>query len=366
MRKIKHVVCHAIREETNNGLHRNAGRADGSKRASGPLVLGLHYCIDSDRSSREINEANDLPHWLQTCLRPSARHCVIGSKASCTGSLPHQRLDGTPCSDRYRWPLQKFESQVMKIQIISLQSATARREAISQQMEKQALPWAFFDACDGTKQIGPPYVAEDAFRARGRTLVKGEIGCYQSHWALWEMLANSDDKWWMILEDDHLLDPAFDVRSLVDAADQMTVNYVRLASIFLQKFAVLGMFKGRQIVRFKSGPYGAGAYLISQTGARLLLASINAMLRPVDDEMDRFWANGIPAIAVFPAPTLNTGLAVSTISANDSRGLALKTRRNRLSWLRVRVIRKMQKTIGNIKLMSFDRQCRRISKTFPE
>lgn len=250
-------------------------------------------------------------------------------------------------------------SERIPVRVISMTTAVARRETMAAHLDALGLDWAFFDACTGGPENAPPYDEALAKRRRGRTLARGELGCFQSHYALWQQMIASGDAWWLILEDDHLLDASFDVNEMAETASRLGVHYVRLSSIFLQKFVLLGMFGERQLVRFRSGPYGSGAYLISREGARRLVDSIPAIVRPIDDELDSFWLRDLPPLAVFPPPTLNVGLRSSTIAETGARPMGAQSKADRLRWILTRARRKLRKEIANVASVGFDRETRR-------
>ena len=49
---------------------------------------------------------------------------------------------------------------------------------------------------------------------------------------------------------------------------------------------------------------GTQAYLISSQNARSFVEVVRTISRPIDWEMDRFWANGLHNYALFPFPCL--------------------------------------------------------------
>lgn len=254
-------------------------------------------------------------------------------------------------------------SETVKIKVISLPGALERRRAMAIHLDAQQRNWAFFDACDGSSAEAPPYDEHRAAHVRGRTLLRGEIGCFQSHWTLWKQLIESNDEWWLILEDDHWLDPTFDLWKTTCLANDLNIHYIRLSYIYNQKFVLLGNFLGRQFLRYRSGPYGSGAYLLSRVGAQRLISSVPAIVRPIDDELDCFWLRELPAVALFPPPTLNLGFGSSTISAKESRRMDDgRTWQQMINWFLVRLNRKLRKEYSNIYLRQFDRNCRKRSE----
>lgn len=94
------------------------------------------------------------------------------------------------------------------IRVISL-SGSDRRKGMQEQLDRQPLPWQFFDAYTGlTEDI---YYSDDLARRRyGRPLARAELGCFASHRALWHVASRLDPgRMMLILEDDLLVDPVF-------------------------------------------------------------------------------------------------------------------------------------------------------------
>jgi glycosyl transferase family 25 len=64
--------------------------------------------------------------------------------------------------------------------------------------------------------------------------------------------------------------------------------------------------------------FGTQGYLLTRAGAERLLKTIHSVVRPIDDELDRFWSHGVPIISVYPFPLIETNFG-STIE-NTRRG----------------------------------------------
>lgn len=197
----------------------------------------------------------------------------------------------------------------MRVAVISLAQAAVRRENIRRHLGGSKVDWFFWDANDGKGIQEPGYDGKKALRYRGYYLANGEIGCFRSHWLLWKhFLSEMDDPWLCVIEDDVLIDVNTEFDGITRSADALGIEYIRLAGIWLQPFVSLGYIGRRQLVRYRSSPFGTQAYLISKAGAARMLASIPEICRPIDDEMDQFWRHNLPLYAVHPYPSLDTGV----------------------------------------------------------
>jgi len=98
--------------------------------------------------------------------------------------------------------------KVTVVHVISL-PGSARRDAMAEQLSQvPGLDWRFFDA-GRTPPKSTPYHPAAARRAIRRELTAGELGCYGGHMAPWRVIAESDAKAAVILEDDLFIDPAW-------------------------------------------------------------------------------------------------------------------------------------------------------------
>ncbi|WP_420825554.1 glycosyltransferase family 25 protein [Terrihabitans soli] len=179
-------------------------------------------------------------------------------------------------------------------------------------MARINVPWSFFDARTALPD-GLSYDAKRALWFRGRTLTAGELGCFASHFVLWQSLVRDPDcDAYCIIEDDVVLDWSF-FSSASDFPELFGDHgFVRFYAKLPVPMTTVGAAGRRHLVRFKRPPYGTQGYYISKSAAAKFLASITEVVRPIDDEIDRVWAHGVPSIGVFPFPLFELGLA-STI-----------------------------------------------------
>jgi glycosyl transferase family 25 len=87
----------------------------------------------------------------------------------------------------------------------------------------------------------------------------------------------------------------------------MGIQYLRLYYKAPARHAVLKenfLERSRSIVELSGAAFGTQGYLITKAGAKTLLDHCRVVRRPVDDEMDRSWAHGLPNLAVFPFPII--------------------------------------------------------------
>jgi glycosyl transferase, family 25 len=201
---------------------------------------------------------------------------------------------------------------------------------MAEQLDPLGIDWSFFDACTTPPQ-GLPYDPARARRRHGRELTPGELGCFASHVALWrEAAADPAGRMHVILEDDLLIDPVFfgDLGAVATAF--APYDYLRLYAKVPAGIRREGPFLNRHIARFSGRAYGTQGYLLSAKGAQRFLNSVRRVERPIDDEMDRFWAHGMPTRSIFPAPIIEVQYG-STIEGKRREDATL-TASERAAW----------------------------------
>ena len=169
----------------------------------------------------------------------------------------------------------------MIIRVISLLSRTDRRKKFEEVNGAflEGHDWSFFDAIDGKKlthnllkQTGfdtDKYWRDPLLK---RTLTKGEVGCFMSHWKLWEDIADSGQTT-LILEDDIILKQQVS-ESLLDGD---------LTYLCYKEMLPEGV-NGNRVCY----PYWAAAYILTPQGAeKLLETDVDENIIPVDEFLPR-------------------------------------------------------------------------------
>jgi glycosyl transferase family 25 len=235
---------------------------------------------------------------------------------------------------------------VIRVRVVSLVDSP-RRAGMATQLEAiPGLDWSFFDACTELPAILVHDSAATTAAIR-RDLTRGELGCFASHASLWhELAAAPDGSVMIVLEDDLLVDPGFFGALASFEAQTRGIDYLRLHAKAPAPARVVGRVAGRHLVRYQGIAFGTQGYFIRKPAARRF-AAITRVVRPVDDEMDRYWAHGVPNMGVFPFPLLELA-GPSTIEA-ERRG------RVRPGWLDIgyqapRLTESLRRRLANLRL----------------
>lgn len=192
----------------------------------------------------------------------------------------------------------------MEITVISMMTATARRERVAQSLAACDHKWRIMDASDGTLGI-PPYDERRALVVMGRTLTRPEIGCYESHVkALREFLENGTESHLLVVEDDVLVDLDFTWNDLIVSMEEAGIDYIRLYSRRAPPARHVQYWRNRWLIRYRWEPLGTQAYLVSRRGAAKLVDALTPLAREVDQQIDRYWEHGLLPYTLFPHPVI--------------------------------------------------------------
>jgi GR25 family glycosyltransferase involved in LPS biosynthesis len=245
----------------------------------------------------------------------------------------------------------------VEIVVISLRNASERRRRIDLQFENIGLKWSYFDAHTSLEHSGLRYDPKQAKRRFGRTLSAPEIAVCSSQVAvLSDFLERGSTEYLLVLEDDVIFDTDFPLDQFCAFCSEKGIDYIRLFGKHYAKAARLGFFFDRSIMRYKSSPAGAQAYLMTKAGARKFLENYRSIDTTVDLAMDRFWELGLPIYAIFPYPIIERFSPTSIPMPPYVRELG---HWENLVWQFNRVIDKLRKIWGNIALRPADRRMQR-------
>ncbi len=204
----------------------------------------------------------------------------------------------------------------LPIFVINLARDTERRAYMEDVLSAIGLKAEFIAAVDGralTQEDLEQLDEERALRVYGVNVLPSEIGCYLSHYRLYERIVREDIPYALILEDDLEFEPTFPqiLQALLNSANGMW-KVVRLTTLRGKvetgehpKFAgkiVQKLGAGSHLYRLSTHVLGAGAYLISQEGAKIMSDYGRRIFMPIDQTMDRFWENNLVPFVVRPFP----------------------------------------------------------------
>lgn len=191
----------------------------------------------------------------------------------------------------------------MKVYVISLQRSQDRRSYMTEVMADRGIEFEFFNAIDGSDESNPILKKYDFIKrlwlTSGKMPSKGEIGCYASHYLLWEKCIEIDQPI-IIMEDDvNLCDEAKKTIRLVEQKIDK-YGYLRLENIIRGELLAVEQGPDYCITKMYDNFGGAQAYALSPGAARKLVKHSQRWSMPVDNYIGAFYFHGVEAYHLTP------------------------------------------------------------------
>ena len=176
----------------------------------------------------------------------------------------------------------------MKNIVISLKTATARREHIVQEFGKQNIGFEFFDAL--TPDLARPLAEKMQLNVEDEYLTGGELACFMSHVSIWQKMVDEQIPHLAIFEDDVYLGNAAD--ELLNNAGWINPNWDIIKTEAFADQVFLGKTHSeiangmRHIVQLTGKNLGTAGYILSLEGAQKYLEYVKKIqLIPLDQVM---------------------------------------------------------------------------------
>ncbi len=248
--------------------------------------------------------------------------------------------------------------QGLKVFVINLARAAARRDAMRQRLDALGLDYAFIEAVDGREIDVAAHPAYDRKRRRyayGRDLTASELGCALSHRAACERLLAEGLDQALVLEDDVVFHADFPAVMAAILASEQPFDMVRFVDdkkMRRRRRRRVAHLKGDALsgdywlVRLETTLGGAHAYLLRRSGAEKLLPALQRNWLAVDTLMGRSWEHGLVWFTVEPAPVAPDAALESTIGTQRHDKVMETGRAHRLAFPLIRALRKVSETLG--------------------
>jgi glycosyl transferase family 25 len=173
----------------------------------------------------------------------------------------------------------------MKTYLINLDRDTERLAHVRARLDSFKIPFERFPAVNG-KETGDTFLVEFAAarpKKNGKGWGAGQIGCFLSHYYVWEKVAKGSDEYALILEDDGYLSselPAF-VKNLDWIPEDADIVRLEVPTCAV-KTRLAKQVGQRKLYRILSTSWCAGAYIINRSCAQRLLNLPPAKHMPTD------------------------------------------------------------------------------------
>lgn len=194
---------------------------------------------------------------------------------------------------------------MVTIYVINLARARERWRHISSHCWDVGLEIVRFEGVDGRQESHPLFQRYDdslSQRWKGSSLSWGQLGCYASHYLVWEECVKLG-KPVIILEDDAVIDPER-LRAFLSQVDRIGPEFecIRLFRNHSKHYKIVPVRKigSLDIVKYTKGPMRGTGYYLTPAAAEKFLKASQRWFLPVDMTMDRFWENGVECFGVCP------------------------------------------------------------------
>jgi len=196
-----------------------------------------------------------------------------------------------------------------KIYLINLDKSKDRLDSCFDRLNKQNVTFQRISAVLGDglteQQKSRNYSQKLNEEKYHYQLTNGEIGCYLSHRKAWEKIANSDDPYAVVLEDDIKLIGDFNLA--ITAMNNLPFDWqiIKLSSYKVRKRKVafcVNADNGFKLAVHKKPMTGCAATAITSGAAIKLLEHSEVFGRPVDVDIQHFWEKNIYVHSLLPYP----------------------------------------------------------------
>ncbi|WP_445397462.1 glycosyltransferase family 25 protein [Zobellella sp. An-6] len=200
--------------------------------------------------------------------------------------------------------------------VISLKRSQDRREYISAQFAREGVSFEFFDAIDGSDKHNPLLkrynYAKRLWLTSGKMPTNGEIGCYASHYSLWQKCVEMNQAL-VVLEDDAQLQP--NAAGTLELASQKIDNYgfLRMESVLRGETVTMEQGDDYRISWMSDNFGGLRAYAIAPWAAQKLLSASQRWSLPVDNYLGDAFTHGMESYHLHPNFVENTDAFETTI-----------------------------------------------------
>lgn len=198
---------------------------------------------------------------------------------------------------------------MIKSYVINLDKDVDRLQFFSENFSSLGLSFERISAVNGKEFPEADYQQFMKLRPRNnKTWLRGQMGCFLSHFKAWELIANGSENFCTVFEDDihispdlkHILD---DTSWIPDNADiirlETSTNRVRLGT------KPVAVKHGRAAYKVMSTSWNAGGYILSRSAAKKLVAIPPVEHQPSDILLFNFaessLANQFHILQFYPA-----------------------------------------------------------------
>ncbi|HDR0673861.1 TPA: glycosyltransferase family 25 protein [Pasteurella multocida] len=231
----------------------------------------------------------------------------------------------------------KYSSPI-PIFIINLPQSTERKKFIIDQFDNLEIPldYRFFNAIHGKENpdfyLFKKYNEQKYFQRKGKKLSLSQLGCWASHYLLWEKCVELNQSF-IILEDDAIIKSNFlDAYQFISSKNNdFEFLWLSIPSPDKRKqgYKIIHRISNSKnsVARFYKSWANTTGYYLTPNAAKKLLNHSQEWVYEVDTQIERYWETQIPYLAIVPfciEPDLSKESNISTIKTKKSFIIKLK------------------------------------------
>ena len=237
--------------------------------------------------------------------------------------------------------------------VISLKSATERREHINNEFGKHNVSFEFFDAL--TPDTARDYAKSIGLNPDTANLTPGELACMMSHVAIWKKAINENLSYVTIFEDDVYLGE--DAHYLLNQTNwiQPEWNIIKIETVLKKTISAQRPYNisgvSRQLAQLKSKHLGTGGYILSFKGAKIFFDYINTTnLRPLDELIfeEFIFKYNEPVYQMKPALCIQEIILAGPDSELSLPSLLIDERKSRMKAHKVKGLSKIRRELKRV------------------
>lgn len=208
------------------------------------------------------------------------------------------------------------------IYVINIDSSVDRLAATTERLASQDIEFTRISAVVGKllseEEIHRHYSNELNKKNYYKDLTPAQIGCYLSHREAWKRIAEGEDDWGIVLEDD--FNVVGDINLAIDSINKLSVSWqlIKLAAYQGRERKVAfstPVDNGFNLVIHKKPMSGGAATAITKEAAKQLLKATEKFGRPCDTDLQHFWETQVKVMSLLPYVIEQDMEFESTISA---------------------------------------------------
>jgi glycosyl transferase family 25 len=213
----------------------------------------------------------------------------------------------------------------MRTVVINLEPSLDRRELMQHSLARLGIEFEFFrgvNASSGEHLAMSRYDEQASLLDHGMPLTRGEIGCFASHYLLWQRCV-TEQRPILIMEDDLIIHDGFlaAMRAAADLMSKLPMIRLGLGYDWPHFEPVRQLADGLLLVRYakNAGLAGTLCYALSPRGAAALVAHAAVWSLPVDHYLNCYTMHGLESYSIRPLFISHADLK-SYPSVIDDRG----------------------------------------------